>query len=63
MTMNEYINNIAIPALNEEKSEGFVHSAVCLGTQFDAHKVAKEIQARTGFKCFACGGTIYIKMI
>ena len=63
MTMINYIENIAIPALNEEKSEGFVHSAVCVGTQFDAHKVAMEIQARTGFKCSACGGTIYVKMI
>lgn len=63
MTTNEYITNIAIPALNEEKAEGFVHSAICVGWAHDAVKIAKAIEAQTNFKCTACGGTVYVKMI
>lgn len=63
MTMNEYINNIAIPALNEEKAEGFIHSALGVAWTMDAVKVAKAIEERTNFKCTACGGTVYVKMI
>ena len=63
MSINEYVTNIAIPALNEEKAEGFIHSALGIAWSMDAVKVAKAIEAQTNFKCTVCGGTIYIKMI
>ena len=63
MTINEYVINIAIPALNKEKAEGFIHSALGIAWSMDAVKVAKAIEAQTTFKCTVCGGTIYIKMI
>ena len=65
MNMNErdYALNIAIPALNEEKAEGFVHSALGIAWGMDAVKVAKAIEENTNFKCNVCGGTVYVKMI
>ena len=62
MTINEYVENIAIPALNEEKEKGFTRSAICVGYKFDSLKFANEIEKRTNFTCTPCGGTIYIKL-
>jgi hypothetical protein len=58
-----YVETIAIPALNEEKKMGRIHSAVGMSWGMDAVKVAKAIEERTNFKCTACGGTVYVKMI
>ena len=65
MNMNEreYALNIAIPALKEEKAEGFIHSALGIAWGMDAVKVAKVIEENTNFKCTVCGGTVYVKMI
>jgi hypothetical protein len=63
MKEREYALNIAIPALNEEKSEGFVHSTISPAWTLDALKVAQVIRENTTFKCTVCGETVYVKMI
>ncbi len=63
MKEREYALNTAIPALNEEKAEGCVHSALGISWGMDAVKVAKVIEENTNYKCCVCGGTIYVKMI
>lgn len=63
MKEKEYAINTVIPALKEEKSEGFVHSAVGVCWGMDALKVAKTIEEYTDYKCVVCGGTVYVKMI
>lgn len=63
MKEREYTLNIAIPALNEEKETGHIHSAIGVGWGMDAVKVAKAIEENTNFKCTACGGTVYVKLI
>lgn len=58
-----YVETIAIPALNEEKVKGFIHSAIAVSWGMDAIKVAKAIEERTNYKCAVCGNTVYVKMI
>jgi hypothetical protein len=63
MKEREYALNIAIPALNEEKTEGFIHSRLGISWDMDALKVAKIIEENTNYKCCVCGCAVYVKMI
>ena len=62
MAMMEYVEKIAIPALNEEKTLGYWRSSLAIGWDYDPLKVAKAIEERTNYKCTPCGGTVYIKL-
>lgn len=60
--MKNYIETAIIPELNDRKAKGYTRSAVCVGWQYDALKVAREVERLTGYTSAVCGGTIYFKL-
>lgn len=63
MTLTTYIETIALPAIKEEKEKGYFSTAISVGWRYNAAVLAKELRERTGYKCEACGGTVYIVLV
>lgn len=60
--MINFVETTLIPDVMEQKAKGFFSYAYNCDDRFGINATMKAISERTGFKCDACGGTIYIKI-
>ena len=60
--MINFVENTLIPDVMEQHEKGFFSYAYSCDDRFPINATMRAITERTGFKCDACGGTIYIKI-